>query len=153
MEIFLSFIVFCIVLFFYIHIHYHLKTSNDLEIFDTWFVSGLAGTGSKDVACYDLFVPDYMVFDPFLAREGFTPGTENLEGDDEYKTIIEQLNKNDNLEHNYSIGGNLFESFSDKLIKLDKFKKNKDNYNDKIYEKNYNDYWNAIIGLSKFRDS
>ena len=34
MEIFLSFIVFCIVLFFYVHIHYHLKTSNDLEIFD-----------------------------------------------------------------------------------------------------------------------
>ena len=34
MEIFLSFIVFCIVLFFYIHIHYHLRTSNDLEIFD-----------------------------------------------------------------------------------------------------------------------
>ena len=58
-----------------------IVNANDLEIFDTWFVSGLAGTGSKDVACDDLFVPDYMVFDPFLAREGFTPGTENLEGD------------------------------------------------------------------------
>ena len=55
--------------------------ANDLEVFDTWFVSGLAGTGSKDVACEDLFVPDYMVFDPFLAREGFTPGTESLVGD------------------------------------------------------------------------
>ena len=34
MELFFSFIIFCIVLFFYVHIHYHLKTSNDLEVFD-----------------------------------------------------------------------------------------------------------------------
>ena len=33
MKIILSFIVFCIVLFFYLHIHYHLKTSNDLEVY------------------------------------------------------------------------------------------------------------------------
>ena len=30
-----------------------IVNANDLEIFDTWFVSGLAGTGSKDVACDD----------------------------------------------------------------------------------------------------
>ncbi len=38
----------------------------DLEIFDTWHVVGLAGTGSKDVACDKLFVPDYMTL---AARE------------------------------------------------------------------------------------
>ena len=55
--------------------------ANDLDILDNWFVSGLAGTGSKDVACKGLFVPEYMVFDPTLAREGYTPGTEELVGD------------------------------------------------------------------------
>lgn len=53
----------------------------DLEVFDTWHVSGLAGTGSKDVACDELFVPDHMVYDPMDAREGFSPGTETMDGD------------------------------------------------------------------------
>ena len=34
MEFFLTMIVFCIVLFFYIHVHFHVKTSNDLEVYD-----------------------------------------------------------------------------------------------------------------------
>lgn len=55
--------------------------ADDLEIIDTWYVSGLAGTGSKDVACEELFVPEHMVFDPAVARDGYTPGTENLIGD------------------------------------------------------------------------
>jgi 3-hydroxy-9,10-secoandrosta-1,3,5(10)-triene-9,17-dione monooxygenase len=55
--------------------------ADDLEIIDTWYVSGLAGTGSKDVACEDLFVPEHMVFDPAVARDGYTPGTEYLDGD------------------------------------------------------------------------
>ena len=55
--------------------------ADDLEIIDTWYVSGLAGTGSKDVACKELFVPEYMVFDPAVAQEGYTPGTEDQNGD------------------------------------------------------------------------
>ena len=54
--------------------------ASELKIIDTWFVSGLAGTGSKDVACENLFVPDYRVLNPAITREGYTPGTENLEG-------------------------------------------------------------------------
>ncbi len=55
--------------------------ATDLKVIDTWHVSGLAGTGSKDVACDELFVPEHMVFDPELAREGYAPGTEGMEGD------------------------------------------------------------------------
>ena len=32
-KYFITFFIFCIVLFLYLHINYHLKTSNDLEIF------------------------------------------------------------------------------------------------------------------------
>lgn len=35
--------------------------TRDIEIVDTWFVSGMRGTGSKDVSCPDLFVPDHRV--------------------------------------------------------------------------------------------
>ncbi len=46
----------------------------DLEVIDTWHVSGLAGTGSKDTACESLFVPAHMTLDPRDARGGPTPG-------------------------------------------------------------------------------
>lgn len=48
---------------------------------DTWHVAGLSGTGSKDVSCENLFVPEAMVYDLRLAQTGFSPGTEELEGD------------------------------------------------------------------------
>jgi len=54
--------------------------ASELKVIDTWFVSGLAGTGSIDVACENLYVPDYRVLNPAITREGYTPGTENLEG-------------------------------------------------------------------------
>jgi len=34
LELLYSFFIFCIVLFFYLHIYYHLKTSDDLEIYE-----------------------------------------------------------------------------------------------------------------------
>ena len=34
MQIILNLLIFCLVLFFYIHIYFHLKTSEDLEIFE-----------------------------------------------------------------------------------------------------------------------
>ena len=55
--------------------------ARDLAVHDTWHVAGLAGTGSKDVACDGLFVPAHRVWDPALAREGWAPGTEALEAD------------------------------------------------------------------------
>ena len=34
MKIIIGFFIFCLVLFLYLHIQFHLKTSNDLEIFE-----------------------------------------------------------------------------------------------------------------------
>ena len=33
MKLFFQFLIFLLVLFFYLHIYYHLKTSNDLELY------------------------------------------------------------------------------------------------------------------------
>ena len=34
LKLFIGFFIFCIVLFIYLHIQFHLKTSNDLEVFE-----------------------------------------------------------------------------------------------------------------------
>ena len=34
LEIIIGLFVFCVILFFYLHVHFHLKTSNDLEIYE-----------------------------------------------------------------------------------------------------------------------
>ncbi len=34
----------------------------DVEIHDTWFVSGLSGTGSHDISAHDVFVPEQRTF-------------------------------------------------------------------------------------------
>lgn len=39
--------------------------TEDVEILDTWHVSGLKGTGSADYKVKDLFVPEDMTFDAF----------------------------------------------------------------------------------------
>jgi len=45
-----------------------------VEIVDTWFVNGLAGTGSKDIVARDVFVPAHRVLMFADARAGTTPG-------------------------------------------------------------------------------
>jgi alkylation response protein AidB-like acyl-CoA dehydrogenase len=39
---------------------------NEVQIHDTWHVSGLCGTGSNDVSCADVFVPEQRVFSLFF---------------------------------------------------------------------------------------
>jgi 3-hydroxy-9,10-secoandrosta-1,3,5(10)-triene-9,17-dione monooxygenase len=54
-----------------------LVPRSDWEILDTWFVSGLCGTGSKDILIRDAFVPDHRVLrSPFQAGDGDLTGWE-----------------------------------------------------------------------------
>jgi len=39
--------------------------ANEVEVHDTWYVSGLAGTGSNDVSASDVFVPEHRIFSLF----------------------------------------------------------------------------------------
>lgn len=53
---------------------------SDFEEIDTWHVSGLVGTGSRDVKCEGVFVPEHMTLMPAEARGGPTPGTPHVPG-------------------------------------------------------------------------
>jgi alkylation response protein AidB-like acyl-CoA dehydrogenase len=53
---------------------FFLLPINDCEIIDNWFVNGLAGTGSKDIAVKDVFVPARRILLFSDARAGTTPG-------------------------------------------------------------------------------
>jgi 3-hydroxy-9,10-secoandrosta-1,3,5(10)-triene-9,17-dione monooxygenase len=47
---------------------------SDYEIEDTWFVSGLRGTGSKDIMVDNVFVPEYRTVPMQDMWEGRSPG-------------------------------------------------------------------------------
>lgn len=53
---------------------YFLLPRDSFEIVDTWYVSGLAGTGSKDVVIDKAFVPDHRVRPLALFNTGTGPG-------------------------------------------------------------------------------
>ncbi|MFQ6027253.1 MAG: acyl-CoA dehydrogenase family protein [Dehalococcoidia bacterium] len=53
-----------------------LVPRQDFEIVDTWFVSGLRGTGSKDIVVEDVFVPTHRVLDVVSAGNGNWTGWE-----------------------------------------------------------------------------
>jgi 3-hydroxy-9,10-secoandrosta-1,3,5(10)-triene-9,17-dione monooxygenase len=46
----------------------------EYEIVDTWFASGLRGSGSKDIVVRDAFVPAHRAIDPNRAGDGDTTG-------------------------------------------------------------------------------
>ena len=51
-----------------------LLPRQDYVIEDTWFVSGLRGTGSKDILVDDAFVPEHRAVPMTQLREGKAPG-------------------------------------------------------------------------------
>jgi 3-hydroxy-9,10-secoandrosta-1,3,5(10)-triene-9,17-dione monooxygenase len=53
---------------------YFLIPKAQCEIVDTWYVAGLAATGSRDVHVRDVFVPEHRCVPVELLREGGGPG-------------------------------------------------------------------------------
>ena len=53
-----------------------LVPAKDYRIVDTWFVTGLRGTGSKDVEMDETFVPAHRTLTPAAIAGGPTPGSE-----------------------------------------------------------------------------
>jgi alkylation response protein AidB-like acyl-CoA dehydrogenase len=47
-----------------------LVPRSDYEIVDDWYVSGLSGSGSKDIVVKDAFVPAYRAIEPARAGDG-----------------------------------------------------------------------------------
>ena len=48
----------------------------DYSILDTWFTSGMRGTGSKDIVVREAFVPEHRTLDPSRAGDGEWTGWE-----------------------------------------------------------------------------
>ena len=53
---------------------FFLLPVEDCRIIDNWFVCGLSGTGSKDIAVEDLFIPEHRVLKFSETRAGTSPG-------------------------------------------------------------------------------
>jgi alkylation response protein AidB-like acyl-CoA dehydrogenase len=56
---------------------FFLLPIEDCEVIDNWFVCGLAGTGSKDIAVDDLFIPEHRVLKFSETRAGTTAGAKH----------------------------------------------------------------------------
>ncbi len=67
-----------------------LVPRGDFEIVDTWFVSGLRGSGSKDVVVSDAFVPSHRMLDVTTAGDGDWTAWE-LHGQDRYRVPVPVL--------------------------------------------------------------
>jgi 3-hydroxy-9,10-secoandrosta-1,3,5(10)-triene-9,17-dione monooxygenase len=64
-----------------------LVPRSDYEVVDTWFVSGLCGTGSNDIVMEDAFVPAHRTLDISRAGEGDWTGWE-LHGRPSYRAPL-----------------------------------------------------------------
>ena len=67
-----------------------LVPRSDYEILDTWFVSGLRGSGSKDIIVKGAFVPHHRVMDTGMAGDGDWTGWE-IHQHDRYRIPIPVL--------------------------------------------------------------
>ena len=67
-----------------------LVPRGDFEIVDTWHVSGLRGSGSKDIVTQDAFIPHHRVLDVNTAGNGDWSGWE-LHGQSRYRVPIGTL--------------------------------------------------------------
>jgi alkylation response protein AidB-like acyl-CoA dehydrogenase len=68
-----------------------LVPRGDFTIDDTWFVSGLAGTGSKDIVIEDLFVPQHRVLSGIFRQGPTIPEAAKLHSEPQYRLPITAL--------------------------------------------------------------
>ena len=58
------------------HSRVFLLHRSQYEILDTWYATGLKGTGSNDIGCEDVFLPEAMTVAAEALKGGMTPGGE-----------------------------------------------------------------------------
>jgi len=88
---------------------------SDFEIVDNWFVSGLRGTGSKDIVVEDAFVPAHRVLNVNRAGDGDWTGWE-IHGQDRYRMPIPVLLGWDLVAPMIGIAQGMIDEFTARLI-------------------------------------
>jgi hypothetical protein len=134
MKIIISFFIFCLVLFIYLHIQFHLKTSNDLEIYEIDDVS----KDKLEEIC-DLRQP--VLFD--FNNEKIIQTTNSrfiLENYPAFEMKIRNINENDS---NSELYVNLPLHASDKLFREDK--------NSAYFSENNSDFLNETGVIKNFK--
>ena len=87
----------------------------DYQILDTWFVSGLKGTGSKDIVMEDAFVPAHRVLKVERAGDGDWTGWE-LHEQDRYRIPIPVLLGWDLVAPMLGIAQGMIDEFTARLV-------------------------------------
>ena len=91
-----------------------LVPKGDFRIVDTWFVSGLRGSGSKDIEVDDAFIPAHRVVEVTTAGNTDLNGWE-LHGQDRYRVPIPALLGWDLVAPMIGIGRGMIDEFVEKL--------------------------------------
>ena len=86
----------------------------DFEIVDTWYVSGLRGSGSKDVVVNDAFVPAHRVLDVAAAGDGDWSGW-RLHRQARYRAPVTVLLGWDLVAPLLGIAGGMIDEFTGRL--------------------------------------
>ena len=92
-----------------------LVPRQDFEIVDTWFVSGLRGTGSKDIVVADAFIPGYRMLDVGKAGNGDFTGWE-IHGQAGYRIPIPVLLGWDLVAPMVGIAQGMIDEFTARLV-------------------------------------
>lgn len=91
-----------------------LLPRSDFEIIDTWFVSGLKGSGSKDIQVKDAYIPAHRVVEVTTAGETDMTGWE-IHGQPRYRLPIPVLLGWDLVAPIIGLAGGMIEEFTRRL--------------------------------------